>query len=153
MATTHGTPTRDRHQRRPCESTNVLVVDRSSSLDHDAFAALEQRGFHVVTCRTSGNFMEEVVQHAPRVVVYQLRADSSEDLGVLQLMRRVAPDVPLILLAAEGSLDTQRLVQSLRPIYYAVSPIEPAELCEAVTAALSRTRPTREATRPRATLR
>jgi two-component system nitrogen regulation response regulator GlnG len=153
MATAHGPSSRDRHPRRPCEAPIVLIFDRYCSLDRDALAALEECGFQVVTCRTSRNLLEEVVQHAPRVVVFELRPDSTEDLGVLQLVRRVAPDVPLILLAAEGSLDTQRLVQSLRPIYYAVCPIEPAELCEAVTAALSRPRPGRETSRPRASLR
>ena len=74
----------------------------------------------------------------PDAVIYALRADCREDLGVLRLMRRAAPDVPLVLLAAEDSLDTRKLTQSLRPIYYVVSPLDGAELCEVMRTAVSR---------------
>jgi DNA-binding response OmpR family regulator len=71
-------------------------------------------------------------------VVYGLRPSGQEDIGVLQLLRRAAPDLPLVLVAAEESLVTQKLVQDLRPIYYAVRPLDEAELIEAVRAALAR---------------
>jgi hypothetical protein len=54
----------------------------------------------------------------------------------------------VVLIAAEGSLNTQRLVQSLRPIYYAVCPVEPAELCDAVKSALAKPRVANEVRKP-----
>jgi hypothetical protein len=70
--------------------------------------------------------------------VYALGADCREDLGVLRLMRRAAPDVPLVLLAAEDSLDTRRCTQPFRPIYFAIGPVEGAELRDVVRAAIRR---------------
>jgi DNA-binding NtrC family response regulator len=124
----------------PHTAPRILVFDRIGGLDRRALALLEEQGLDVVSCRSGQVLVEEIVQRAPRAVLFGLRPDSTEDLGVLQLVRRAAPDVPLILLAAEGSLHTQRLVQDLRPIYYAVCPVEPTELRDAVHAALSRLR-------------
>jgi DNA-binding NarL/FixJ family response regulator len=71
-------------------------------------------------------------------VICDLAVGSREDIFLLELLRRVAPVVPLILVASGGSLVTQRLVQGLRPMYYMVGPVEGPELQEAVEAALAR---------------
>ena len=44
-----------------------------------------------------------------------------------------------MLLATDGSLAVQRQLRDLRPIYYAIVPVEPAELRDAVHAAIART--------------
>jgi hypothetical protein len=108
----------------------VLVYTCSVPTDDPAFALLKDEGVQVVSCNDGQNLLEQVV--------YAFRTESAQDLGVLHLLRRVAPDLPLVLLATEGSLEVQRLVQNLRPIYYAVTPVEPSELRDAVHAALAR---------------
>ena len=119
-------------------ASRVVVYECCLSQEHPAISLLKDEGFDLVSCTDGQMLVEEVVQRQPAVVIYGLRPESAEDLGVLQLLRRAAPDVPLVLLAAEASLETQRLVQSLRPIYYSVCPVEPAELRDAVRAAVER---------------
>lgn len=101
-------------------------------------AVLGEEGYDLVSCADAQALLEEVMHRQPDAVVYALHADCREDLGVLRLMRRAAPDVPLVLLAAEDSLDTRKLTQSLRPIYYAVCPVDDAELSDVVRAAVTR---------------
>ena len=118
--------------------SRVVVQVTAAPLDPPVRSALEAEGFDLVSCADAHALLEEVMHRQPDAVVYALRADCSEDLGVLRLMRRAAPDVPLVLLAAEDSLGTRKLTQSLRPIYYAVCPVDGAELCDVVRAAVSR---------------
>lgn len=101
-------------------------------------AVLEADGFELVSCPDAHALLEEVMHRQPDAVIYALRPDCREDLGILRLMRRAAPDVPLVLLAAEDSLDTRKLTQTLRPIYYAVCPVDGAELRDVVHTALER---------------
>jgi DNA-binding NtrC family response regulator len=126
----------------------VVIYERSLDLEQAASPLLEAQGYDVVGCGDGEMLVEEVVQHHADAVVFGLRPGSNEDLGLLHLIRRVAPDVPVVLIAAEGSLNTQRLVQSLRPIYYAVCPVEPAELCDAVKSALAKPRVANEVRKP-----
>jgi len=116
----------------------TLVYECFLGGDHPSVDFLAAEGFEVVSFDDFDRLLEQVVTRRPRVLVYGLRPDSPQDVGMLQLLKRVAPDLPLVLLATEGSLATQRQVQSLRPVYYAVCPVESAELREAVQAALSR---------------
>jgi DNA-binding response OmpR family regulator len=106
--------------------------------DSPVLPLLEAEGCDLVVCPDAHALLEEVMHRVPDAVIYALHADCREDLGVLRLLRRAVPEVPLVLLAAEDSLDTRKITQSLRPIYYAVCPIDGAELCDVVRTAVSR---------------
>jgi DNA-binding NarL/FixJ family response regulator len=97
---------------------------------------LAGQGLELVPCADGQALLEEVIQRRPDALVYALCANCDQDLRVLQLVRRAAPDLPLVLLAADESISTRRQVLNLRPIYYAVWPADAGELQEAVVAAL-----------------
>ncbi len=106
--------------------------------DHPALSRLRDEGLELVAYQDGRALIEEVVRNKPNVVIYTLKGNDSADFPILGLLRRVAPDLPLVLLAEQGSLGVQRLAQDLRPIYYAVLPLEADELGDAVRAALAR---------------
>lgn len=115
-----------------------MLVQVTAPCDPPLQALLEADGFDTVACRDGYAVLEQVMQRPAAAVIYALRTDCRDDLDILRLMRRAAPDVPLVLLAAEDSLDTRKVTQILRPIYYAVCPVDGAELRDVVRAALSR---------------
>jgi len=100
--------------------------------------ALRCEGVEASSCADGATLLEEVMRTPPDVVIFLLRPGNASDIGVLELLRRAAPVLPLVIVASSGSLDTQKLVQDLRPIYYAVWPVEGQELCAAIQAALAR---------------
>lgn len=114
----------------------IVVQVAAAPADSPVGAMLETEGFDLVSCADGHALLEEVMHRLPDAVIYALRPDCREDLGVLRLMRRAAPEVPLVLLAAEDSLDTRKVTQTLRPIYYAVCPVDEAELRDVVRAAV-----------------
>lgn len=116
----------------------VVVQVGSAPTDPPVHTLLEAEGFDLVSCADAHALLEEIMHRKPDAVIYALRPDCREDLGVLRLMRRAAPEVPLVLLAAEDSLDTRKVTQTLRPIYYAVCPIDGAELRDVVRTAVRR---------------
>ena len=118
----------------------VVVQVTAAPADPPVQSVLEPEGFELVSCPDARALLEEVMRRQPDAVIYALRPDCREDLGVLRLMRRAAPDVRLVLLAAEDSLDTRKITQTLRPIYYAVCPVDGAELREVVRTAVARRR-------------
>jgi DNA-binding NarL/FixJ family response regulator len=94
----------------------------------------------VARCSKHETLLEELVKDPPQVVVYCLRADWREDIRVLRLVRRIAPQMPLVILGPVSSLEIREEVQGLRPIYFGVTPVEQAELEGAVQAAADRSR-------------
>jgi DNA-binding response OmpR family regulator len=118
--------------------SRVLVYECCPEREVSIQALLQQADYDLVPCESGEQLLEAVMAHKPDAVVYVFKPECQEDLGVLHLLRRLAPTVPLIVLANEGSLRLQRLVQEWRPIYYSVAPVEPAEIRLAVQAALTR---------------
>jgi DNA-binding NtrC family response regulator len=104
-------------------------------------ALLDREEFNTRVCRDGETLLEEIVQRRPDVVVYCLRPEQSEDLGVLRLLRRISPDLPLVVMASSGSLFMQKQVQAFRPVYYGVCPMDRGELEAAVRAACLRSAP------------
>jgi DNA-binding NtrC family response regulator len=116
----------------------VVVCESCLDPQDPALTRLADDGFEVVHCRNCEDLLQQSISRRPAAVICQVRAQSIQDVGILKLLRRVHPDVPLVLLSTEASLEMQRTVQPLRPTYFAVIPIEEHELSEAVRGALGK---------------
>jgi hypothetical protein len=116
----------------------VVVCENRRPGENPITAALRSQGVEAIACSDGATLLEQVMRAPADAVIFLLRPGNGSDLGVLELLRRTAPALPLVIIASSGSLDTQKLVQDLRPIYYAVWPVEGAELQGAVQAALAR---------------
>lgn len=115
-----------------------MLCERDAAGASPIFLALQSMGIEPLRCPGSKSLLEEAARRPPDVVICELTVGCREDIFMLELLRRMAPAVPLILVASEASLVTQKLVQGLRPMYYTVAPVEGLELQEAVEAALAR---------------
>jgi DNA-binding NarL/FixJ family response regulator len=118
---------------RPC-----VIVSEPRGLDTTPLASqLDPGNYDVVWCNEEEDVLDQVIQRRPHVLVFALGAQCQRDLALLFLLRRVAPAVPLILVASTASLETQKMIQDLRPTYYVVRPVDQTELHEAIAAAIA----------------
>lgn len=101
-------------------------------------ALLDTEGLEVVPCTDGERLIEDLMAHRPEVIVCVIHGGREHELAFLHLLRRVAPLIPLILVVSDGSLQFQRQIQEARPIFYALTPVDPLELRSAVRAALGR---------------
>jgi DNA-binding NtrC family response regulator len=110
----------------------ITILECSSGRPDALRGALPEAGFQVVTCDTPEILLESLLQCPPHVLLYELGGECRLDLGVLRLVRRSFPRLPLILHAEDSSLHLQRLTHEFRPIYFLVGPVERAELTELI---------------------
>jgi DNA-binding response OmpR family regulator len=116
----------------------VLLYECCPEGEVRVHSLLEQEGYDLIACEDGEQLLEAAMKQRPDAVVYVFKQECAEDLGVLQLLRRLAPAAPIVVLANATSLRLQRLVQHLRPIYYAVAPVDALEIRSAVQSALNR---------------
>ena len=114
--------------------SQVLIHEPRPEID-ECRDWLAGEGHDVVVCRDREDLLSALALRRPDLVVYVLE-EQRLDLRVLSLVRRLAPTLPIIVLAAPSGLELRRAVQELRPTYYGVLPLEPTELAEAVRCAL-----------------
>ena len=120
--------------------TLIIVCDARPEPNEGGRIAtsLREMGFTVDFYTGGPRFLEAAVADLPAVVVYALSVELETDLGVLRLLRRMQPDVEIVLLADQTSLTTRVAVQPLRPRFCSVGPLDPAEVTGVVQAALRR---------------
>lgn len=128
----------------------VLLCQCAERMARELTGALAVEGIRVASCPDGEQLIETLLREKPDAVVHVLRPDPHEDMALLRLVRRAAPDIPLILLAESGSLEIQRQLIELRPIFYDVVPVGPEDLLDAVRSAIERKG---AAQKPRATAR
>lgn len=114
--------------------SRILIHDPRPVADPYA-VLLGDPGHDLVVCPTREGLFDALALRRPDAIIYVL-TDLTCDLAILHLIRRVAADLPIIVLGGSADLPSRRLVQELRPTYYGVLPLEPLELREAVLAAL-----------------
>ncbi len=113
----------------------VIVFEAAADGEPSLARMLTAGGCDVTAAATPGALADAVASGRHQAVLFALVPGRSDDLVSLRLLRRVAPEFPLIIVANDTSLDVRRLIQTMRPIYFAARPVDPEELCEAVRAA------------------
>jgi CheY-like chemotaxis protein len=98
---------------------------------------LDPGAYEVVWCNEEQDVLEQLVQRRPSALVFALSAPCPSEIALLHLLRRIAPALPMILVATTPSLETQKMIQELRPTYYVVRPVDRAEIHEAIEAAIA----------------
>jgi DNA-binding NtrC family response regulator len=114
----------------------------ASCLDADepALAALERQGYAVRRCTDPAALVECVMTCRADLAIVRLRgqATDGDQMAMLRLLRRVAPELPLVVIGEGDSIVAEREVRALHPKYLALAPADPQELVEAVRGALAR---------------
>ncbi len=112
---------------------SVIVFEAAVTNGEPPLAGvLANGGCEVCSASTTESLVDAVASGRHQAMLFALCPGREDDLVALRLLRRLAPDFPLIVVASHASLETRRLIQPLRPIYFAPRPVDPEELCEAV---------------------
>ena len=113
-----------------------ILIHEPHNRSNDCAQLLAGEGHDVVVCAGREALFDALAVRRPDLIVYVMD-DLTMDLGVLTVVRRASASLPIILLGGPAGLEARRSVQELRPTYYGVFPLEPAELRDAVRGALS----------------
>jgi DNA-binding NarL/FixJ family response regulator len=117
---------------------SVIVYESPANGEPPLAGVLASGGCEVCATSTTESLVDAVASGRHQAVLFALGPGRDDDLVTLRLLRRLAPDFPLVVVASHASLEVRRLIQPLRPIYFAPRPVDAEELCEAVHDACAR---------------
>jgi DNA-binding NtrC family response regulator len=118
----------------------VIVFEAAANGGPPLAQMLSAGGFRVCSTATTEALADALATRRHQVILFALCPGRADDLVALRLLRHLAPDCPLVIVAADASLEVRRLIQTMRPFYFAARPVDGKELCEAVRAACVRQR-------------
>jgi hypothetical protein len=95
---------------------------------------LQSEGCITVSCSDHERLLEELVRHPVDGIVFGYAPPCSVEPALLRLVRRLHPDAPLVIVAPDATLETERMLREYRPLFVAVPPWERTELRDVVRA-------------------
>ena len=115
----------------------ILVVDDSGYARRLLRQTLEPLGHEVMEAASGLAGLEAYAVHAPSVVLLDLTMEDLGGLEVLGRLREIDPAARVIVVSADVQRSTGRRVAEAGAFRFLAKPAEPAELVEAVNAALA----------------
>ena len=115
---------------------NILVVDDQDSIRHFVSRALEDEGY---TVQVTGSVREtrQILDHdMPDVAILDLKLPDGTGLELLREIKRVQPEVGVILMTAFGELETAVEAMSAGAFWFVKKPFQNEELLALVARAL-----------------
>ncbi|MBP2443938.1 DNA-binding NtrC family response regulator [Rhizobium leguminosarum] len=90
----------------------ILLVDDEEELRRSTAQALELSGFSVETFSNGDHVLELIGYSFPGVVVSDIRMPGMDGMTLMQKIRELDPEVPVILVTGHG--DVQLAVKAMR---------------------------------------
>ncbi len=123
--------------KRIARSTRVLACECDPAAPRPIGDDLRDLGFEVTALHSLADALRETAETSFDVVVTSLPRLDDERLKLMQLLRRSAPRVPIVLVTSDGSIEMRTRAQAVRPYYVAVRPLAHEELRTVLHGALA----------------
>ncbi|MBD2841766.1 sigma-54-dependent transcriptional regulator [Erythrobacter rubeus] len=111
---------------------NVLLVEDDTAIATVIIAALEDEGFKIEHCTSVAARDGWLRGHAFDVMLTDVMLEDGDGLASLDSVRKAAPDMPVIVLSAQNTLDTAVRASDSDAFEYFPKPFDLDELVQAV---------------------
>src|SRR5438094_6130101 len=115
---------------------NILVVDDQDSIRHFVSKALEAEGYTVQTMASVREARAAVERDMPDLAVLDLKLPDGTGLELLREIKRIQPEVAVVLMTAFGELETAVEAMSAGAYWFMKKPFEQDELLALTARAL-----------------
>src|SRR5690606_25803404 len=104
----------------------VLLVDDESAILHSLQILLRGEGFQVAVAQSGRDAVERFADFMPDVVLTDIRMPGMDGLELLAALRQKDPEVPVILMTAQASLQSAVQAVNQGAFYYLQKPFSNA---------------------------
>ncbi len=125
----------------------VLIVEDDAPARRGMADLLSLWGYEVATAGDGAEALERAAEEPPAVVVSDLVMPGMDGLALLTALRVDHPDVPVVMLTGQGSIETAVQAMKEGAYDYLTKPLDPARLQMLLERALDRAESAREVRR------
>jgi len=122
----------------------VLIVDDKEMMRDSVCSTLDRAGFTVVSSPDGAAALELVARQRPDAIVTDMRMPGMTGIELLEKVRQIDEDVPVVLMTAFGTIETAVKAMKLGAFDYLTKPFEGDELIISVKRAIEHSRLVRE---------
>ncbi len=117
--------------------SSILVVDDEKSIRYTFEVFLSQEGFDVQTAENVGKAIELIKKDSFDVVISDIIMPKGTGIELLQKLKEINPDIPLIIMTGEPTVDTASVSVKHNAFEYITKPIDKSTLLSSVKRAVA----------------
>ena len=114
----------------------IGIVDDERNIQATLVAILERRGYEAVSAYTGRQGLQVITDHNPDVLLLDLGLPDGEGLDLLRTIREIHPNLPVIVVTANDSLNNAIASIKVGAFHFISKPYVPEELLSLVAKAL-----------------
>ena len=109
-------------------SGNILVIDDEESLRHTLSRILVHEGFNITTAADGFEALRRFSNKSFDLVILDLRLPDMDGIQVLREIRKIQPQLPVILLTGHGTMSSALEAIHLEATDFLLKPVKPDDL-------------------------
>ncbi len=117
--------------------STVLVVDDKEMMRDSVASSLKRAGFEVQTADRAARALEQIAHKRPDVVITDLKMPGMTGVELLEQIRTIDDELPVVLMTAFGTIETAVEAMRLGAFDYITKPFEGDELVITVKRAVA----------------
>lgn len=123
------------------EDYNLLIVDDQAGVRRLLFEAFSDEGYNVDMAANGSEAVQKVSANVPSLILLDIKMPGMNGLETLQELRKICPDVLVVMMTAYGELEVMAETKKLGVQHYINKPFDLNEVRYLVKALLSEVTP------------
>jgi len=116
----------------------ILLCDRDPIFVDTITYLLTEEGYTVEAVNCPSEAIQRLLPGRYGVMVLGVHSEDAEGVGLIPMINRIDRQLPIIVIAADESLDLERRARSGKLFYYTVRPVDGGEIKEVIKEACMR---------------
>ena len=117
--------------------TTVMIVDDEEEVRRSLSSVLSTYGYRVTSFGTAAEALVAMVPHRPDIIVMDVRMPGMDGLTALQLVRKLDPAPPVIIITGHGDVPLAVQAMKLGAVDFLEKPVQDEALSASIAAALA----------------
>jgi putative two-component system response regulator len=117
-------------------NASILIVDDDISVLESSEALLKEYGYSIISCSNANDAMAQLKRRTVDVVLTDIRMPEISGIELLEMIRNVNIDVPVILMTAYAELDTAISAMGKGAFDFIIKPYKPELLVRSIEMAV-----------------
>lgn len=113
----------------------VLIADDDKFFRDTLAMTLQQFGYDIIAVSNGNDAVRHVQETAYEALILDAHLEGINGVQVLSLVKNLDPELPVIVITGDSSIELERKIRTFGVFYYLLKPFKMEELREVITSA------------------